>query len=155
LYEIEFKNSSFGDNATYIWDFGDGEISYEKEPKHTYFVDGFYNEIYDVKLKIKDDEGNTVTKIKALTIKGSTNYDCFTLPHLNFFVKEDGTIVFSNDYKNISVLIYSIDGRLVKDVIIDTKNKEYKVRNGRLVKGLYSIVISNESEFHSDKFIVK
>jgi len=155
LYEIEFDNSSFGDNVSYLWDFGDGNTSYEKEPKHTYYVDGFYNEIYDVKLKIKDDEGNTVTKTKALTIKGSTSYDCFNLPYLNFFIKENGTIVFSNEYEGLFLKVYSLDGRLIIDKTINTKNKEYKLKKGNITNGLYSIIISNDSEFKMDKLIIK
>ena len=153
LYEIEFENSSFGDNATYVWDFDDGSTSYEKEPKHTYLVSGAYSEVYDVKLKIRDDEGNSVTHTKTLTINGSTSYDCFQLDYLNFYVKEDGTLVFSNDYENLDICLYSVEGKLVRDITIDTKNREYKINSNGIAEGLYSIRVSNGKEIKSHKIL--
>ncbi len=39
--EVQFYNNSV-DAYTYFWDFGDGNVSSEKEPKHTYYTTGTY-----------------------------------------------------------------------------------------------------------------
>ncbi len=39
---VQFKEDSIGDIDSYVWDFGDGEISYEQEPTHTYTNPGSY-----------------------------------------------------------------------------------------------------------------
>ena len=64
-YEIEFENTSqsISDNSTeYIWDFGDGTNSKEKNPKHLFTKSG----TYDVSLIVNDltscNFGDTVTK---------------------------------------------------------------------------------------------
>ncbi|MBR8537541.1 PKD domain-containing protein [Carboxylicivirga sediminis] len=40
--EVQFYNNSI-DAHTYFWDFGDGNVSSEKAPKHTYYTPGQYN----------------------------------------------------------------------------------------------------------------
>ncbi len=49
---IEFVDLSQGDNITgWLWDFGDGQTSEEKDPKHVYGIPGNYN----VKLLVNSD----------------------------------------------------------------------------------------------------
>ena len=151
LDEVVFDNESFGDNLEYEWSFGDGSISKDKNPIHTYYVEGFFPKDYEVMLTVSDDEGNKAYHFKTLSIKGSTNYDCFNMPYLNFFVKEDGTLVFSNEYEGLSMKIYSLDGRLVRDEVINTQNREYRVSEGGIAKGIYTITISNEEESKTNK----
>jgi len=53
---VNFFGSGFDPDGTirsYIWDFGDGNKSFEQNPMHTYFQTG----IYYVKLTVIDDEG--------------------------------------------------------------------------------------------------
>ncbi len=40
--EVQFYNNSI-DAHTYFWDFGDGNVSSNKEPTHTYYTSGRYN----------------------------------------------------------------------------------------------------------------
>jgi PKD repeat protein len=35
-FEVQFQNNSSGDTATYLWEFGDGATSIEKEPAHIF-----------------------------------------------------------------------------------------------------------------------
>lgn len=39
---INFINQSFGNDISYVWDFGDGEVSEAENPVHTYEVSGTY-----------------------------------------------------------------------------------------------------------------
>lgn len=58
--EIQFESHCIdpdGDMLYYEWDFGDGNISNEQNPKHSYNKRG----IYKVKLTIKDVEGHIAT----------------------------------------------------------------------------------------------
>jgi gliding motility-associated-like protein len=46
---IEFKNTATGDFETIIWNFGDGTISSEMNPVHSYLKEGVYNVLQLVK----------------------------------------------------------------------------------------------------------
>lgn len=48
--EVQFTSTSQGDIVSYLWDFGDGQTSYEVNPFHTYSQKG----LYDVTLTIQD-----------------------------------------------------------------------------------------------------
>ena len=100
-----------------------------------------------------DDEGNSVTKTKTLTIKGSTSYDCFSIDYLNFYVKEDGTLVFSNEYSNIKLQLFTMEGRLVFNEYISTNNKKYRLKKRYLSEGMYTIRVQNDDEVKMKKMI--
>ena len=56
--EYSFDNQST-DCETYEWDFGDGTMSKDSSPSHTYYLSGIYN----VTLKgLKDGKSNVITK---------------------------------------------------------------------------------------------
>ncbi|KAA0010602.1 MAG: PKD domain-containing protein [Thermoplasmata archaeon] len=65
---IEFKDNSVdpdGSIVNYTWDFGDGNISYEKNPQHQYKEDG----VYTITLTIVDNDGDEKSVSKAILIK--------------------------------------------------------------------------------------
>jgi PKD repeat protein len=70
---ISFTDCSTGSPASWLWDFGDGEISTDQNPTHTYVKVGCYN----VKLTVKNDVGsNKMSKdgyIKTVA-KGQPTY---------------------------------------------------------------------------------
>ncbi len=58
---VTFTNSSTdadGDELTYVWDFGDGETSTDKNPTHTYKTEE--TKTYKVKLTVKDGQATDV-----------------------------------------------------------------------------------------------
>ena len=63
---VRFQNFSEGDIVRYLWDFGDGTQSVEKNPNHTYLSEG----IYSIKLNIITSSGaqGSVTKSNYITI---------------------------------------------------------------------------------------
>ena len=64
---VAFKDLSVdadGYIVNYTWDFGDGNTSYERNPKHKYAKNG----IYEVKLTIKDDDNATSSITKEIVI---------------------------------------------------------------------------------------
>jgi len=73
LDTIQFTDLSYdldGSIINYTWQFGDGSISYEKNPSHKYADDGIYN----VTLIVKDDDGATASVMKqVIVLPGDTN----------------------------------------------------------------------------------
>jgi parallel beta-helix repeat protein len=71
-------STSYGEIVNWTWDFGDGSISYEQNPMHTYIQSG----IYTVSLTVKDSYGSedTETKIDYITVNDAS-------PHQNGLAK--------------------------------------------------------------------
>ena len=74
---LHFFNTSTGNALVYHWSFGDGGISINANPSHTYATDG----LYTVKLVIVDQFGCTDSITK-------TNYVRITTPSANFTVSD-------------------------------------------------------------------
>jgi len=91
---VTFTNKS--ENATkYLWDFGDGQTSIEKDPVHTYIKAGEYK----VKLTAESIDGNKSTKIldviiidKALDARFTLNATSYDTPCVVNF-KNESTVV--------------------------------------------------------------
>ncbi|MGV8110124.1 PKD domain-containing protein [Methanospirillum sp.] len=57
---VIFNKSTIGNEVGFLWTFGDGSVSSETNPVHTYFNPGLYN----VSLTIQDEAGNNRTLTK-------------------------------------------------------------------------------------------
>lgn len=66
--KVRFQNFSTGWIARYLWDFGDGGTSLEKNPFHTYLNEG----IYTVKLNVVTSSGaqGVATKVGYIEVNG-------------------------------------------------------------------------------------
>lgn len=66
---VRFQNFSEGDVARYLWDFGDGTQTIDKNPNHTYTKEG----IYTVKLNVITSTGaqGVSTKTEYITVLNS------------------------------------------------------------------------------------
>ncbi|MEL7531593.1 MAG: PKD domain-containing protein, partial [Bacteroidota bacterium] len=81
---IDFDNTSFGTDLTYLWDFGDGTTSTLFEPQHTYNGLG----VFPVSLSLVDSLGCDTTSTIPITIAepiasiaaDTTSIDCPPLP---------------------------------------------------------------------------
>ena len=65
--EITFTSLAIDEDGTivnYTWYFGDGNVSYEPNPKHAYEKEGNYT----VKLIVTDDDGATDEKVDYITV---------------------------------------------------------------------------------------
>ncbi len=68
LDEVKFSDKSYdldGYIANYTWDFGDGNISHEKNPTHKYENNG----LYLIRLRVIDDDGSEVEISKSILVK--------------------------------------------------------------------------------------
>ncbi|RLE39908.1 hypothetical protein DRZ77_03375, partial [Candidatus Woesearchaeota archaeon] len=64
---IQFTDLSYdsdGSIVNWTWNFGDGNISYEQNPQHSYADDGIYN----VMLTVRDDDGATDSITKQIVV---------------------------------------------------------------------------------------
>ena len=115
-FEIQFLNKSFGQISSYFWDFGDGNESFEENPKHTFTAEGDY----EISLTITDVFGcSAVIKKKisvfdyylvvpnAFTPNGDGINDTFfpkfiNIESLQFWIlnKWGETVYFSDDMNN-------------------------------------------------------
>ncbi len=64
-FTFDFINRSSSDAIRYTWSFGDGKISYEKNPTHKYPAIGRYQ----VKLTVRNDNGCDSTIIKYVNVE--------------------------------------------------------------------------------------
>jgi len=72
---VQFSDNSYGAIYVWRWDFGDGKISYQRNPKHTYTQPGWYT----VTLTVDGPEGmDTCTKTNYIHVTG-TGGETFTL----------------------------------------------------------------------------
>jgi len=58
--ETGFEDRSSGDIVSWSWDFGDGQVSVEQNPFHTYTIEGNYT----VSLTVTDSNGSSDTVVK-------------------------------------------------------------------------------------------
>jgi len=63
--EAQFTSTATGSPETYYWDFGDGNYSWDKDPKHAYTTAGTYTVSHTV---IKDGVRRTKTYLDMMTI---------------------------------------------------------------------------------------
>ncbi len=72
--DVTFRNKSF--NATsYLWDFGDGNTSTEKDPVHSYFAVGNYNVTLTASDGINSDDFTLVVAIGQVFPQNLTRLD--------------------------------------------------------------------------------
>jgi gliding motility-associated-like protein len=66
---ITFNNTSTGDILTYLWSFGDGNTSTDKDPIHTYVAEG----TYEVTLTVQGPYG--CSYVDTMTVNIGKGYD--------------------------------------------------------------------------------
>jgi len=84
-FEMQFWNRSFGQISDYFWDFGDGNFSFEENPKHTYGEEGDY----EITLRVTDIYGCVSQTTKSIKV-----FDYFLVMPNAFTPNGDGI----NDY---------------------------------------------------------
>jgi PKD repeat protein len=64
--EVHFQDRSSGNIESWFWEFGDGEVSYDQNPTHTYSSPGYYT----VSLTVMDTDGYSAIETKQNFISG-------------------------------------------------------------------------------------
>lgn len=87
---VYFSSTSTGNPAHFFWDFGDGHISIEENPNHTYSTDG----IYDIRLIVANSVGaDTMIRTDYVYVTLSETCDTFHMP-----AQGTATILYSCNY---------------------------------------------------------
>lgn len=63
-FDASGSSDSDGQVVSYAWDFGDGDVSNQAQPTHTYAQDGTYH----VTLTVTDDQGSTASAEKDVSV---------------------------------------------------------------------------------------
>lgn len=125
--DIHFVNKSQGSGVlSYIWDFGDGTTSTEKNPVHQYVKGGSYN----LRLIVKNNTGciDTILKPNAITL-GNINAS-FSSPD-KICAGMPATIINSSTPSPSSVMWYFSDGdttSLLNPLKTFDKSGAYKIK---------------------------
>ncbi|MDN3602789.1 PKD domain-containing protein [Belliella kenyensis] len=100
-----FHRSPLGTQLSYAWNFGDGNVSDQRNPTHTYNIVGIGTQTVSVSLTVTDEEGNTGTRIQTLEIQRipsldmSADSNIVTFDNITYFVmceNSNSTFTFYN-----------------------------------------------------------
>ena len=107
--KVRFQNFSAGPLIRYLWDFGDGSTSIEKNPIHTYATEG----IYSVKL-------NLITSLGAQGVTTKSNYiivaDEERIPFF-YITPKEGYSKETADFLDIEPTVFKLVDQTDGDVI--------------------------------------
>jgi len=119
---IQFTDASYdsdGEIQIWLWEFGDGNISTEQHPQHTYSRYGYYN----ITLTVWDNEiaGDHITKMATINnrppiARNDTIYTSTNMPVTIPIFENDEDIDGEMNYSSLSILSYPINGTLKIDL---------------------------------------
>jgi PKD repeat protein len=148
---VKFTNNSTGGDYTY-WNFGDGTVSTEKSPTHTYVTPG----VYSVMLTVANGAcGSALAKeVHAFLTTGSS--ETVELQGVNVYPNPVVSELFiSLEYlpgKNAVARLWSPDGRLLQSIPVTAKLTQLPVE--ALSSGMYWLEIREEQQ-HAWRKVVK
>ena len=116
------SNDIDGSIINWTWAFGDGNISYQKNPEHQYTTKGQYI----VHLTVKDDNGAETTKNKTITIKPHQNLSITLtrpLPHTIYIMDKPKTLRIGKTFIlgkiTINAEVQNAEGETTVELYID------------------------------------
>ncbi len=153
LFKVITNNSP---GATHSWDFGDGDTSNFRLPKHIYAIDGVYTVEYSNSNQCRSKDTTFEVTVKTLNILENISGASLTLyPNPN-----NG--VFNLDFKglnanDISVSIVDINGRTVYNETYGTLsgNNSKAINLADVATGFYTISVEVDGATYQEKFIVQ
>ncbi len=141
--------------ATYLWSFGDGTISTDQNPVHTYSGNG----VFSVKLIVNNGCGLD-SIIKDVTLSTGVNESENQINNINItpnpVVNGKINICFGMDLNNINIKLKDITGKTVA-IISSEKNYKtgtYNFNIPALNAGVYFCVISSDELIFTRKIVV-
>ncbi|WP_347172566.1 DUF4886 domain-containing protein [Polaribacter uvawellassae] len=149
--EVTFSNTTeFADS--YVWDFGDGKTSTDKNPKHTYSTDGSY--IITLTVNRCD---KTVIKNQTITLK-TLSTQSINKGIINIYPNPTKEYLYINlPNTEVKINVFSIEGRLLFEGIKPV-NKNHQLDVSILNTGLYLLRITNvnnTSDFKNKLFVIQ
>lgn len=128
---VQFTNLTTGDGLTFSWNFGDGsEVSTQRNPTHTFSnAIGAGTQTYNVTLTVTDEDGNSDSETKPITVK--------KIPSLAVGSEQESTA-----FENLPYFIYCEN----ESIEFTFYNQELDEENN----SLYEIDWGDNSESFSD-----
>jgi len=143
---FNFSNNSI--NARdYFWDFGDGNISTETNPQHTYLSSGNFNVELVAGLRCNYDSLSTQVSATISALNES-----FAENNLQFVLIDQQLNILNLHEKTANIRVYDAKGTLVINSIVTATSEPIAVRN--LDSGLYFIHWLNKESNGVQKLFV-
>lgn len=118
MFDLDLNNLSI-DATAYEWNFGDGTISTDFEPSHTFSVDGSV----DMYLVASNDCGSDTAFFNLSSVSVDENP---TIPSLTVYPNPAADVLNigfgQNDIKLEDVRIYTLEGKLIERISANTKS---------------------------------
>jgi PKD repeat protein len=95
-----------GTVVSWAWEFGDGDVSADQNPSHHYATGE--RSVYAAKLTVTDNDGNTTSKTREITVSPAASLQCEDAPGTGQFVSCD--LVLDRD----SRVTVKLEGRSCK-----------------------------------------
>jgi PKD repeat protein len=149
--DVDFTDLSFGAN-NWSWNFGDGASSTAQNPSHNYAAPGTYT----VTLLIN----NNCSKIYQITVGSvavseiETNvFEAELMP--NPAIEQTKLTLANALSEDLQVELLSVDGRIIRNLILPARLNSLTVDCSQLAPGLYFLRLKTEQLTESIKFVVK
>lgn len=142
LDNISFIDESFdldGINALWEWDFGDGNISNEKNPTHQYKDNG----IYYITLTVKDDDGDYNSTKKEINILNIHPTPIFTYKPTDPSIND--TINFIDSSRDNDGIIISWNWDFDDGTTSNEQSPSHKFNEGKNYK-IYLTVVDDDGD---------
>ena len=88
--EVSFSNTSKGSYSNFYWIFGDGAVSRQENPKHSYLEAG----LYQVSLNIKDPSSGCQSSITS-QVEIIDTQAAYCGAYFNYFPNQDNSVTFT------------------------------------------------------------
>lgn len=151
LSKVHFTDNSTGDISTWSWDFDDGFISTDKNPRHTYLTNGTYN----VCLTVTNPWGsNQYCKNIILDGVGIEEMDLNVGSIIPNPTKGNIQVnLNSKNPSNATISIYNILGEMITEETVNNVNgsKTLTFDISNEAEGVYFIRIQSENQLISKK----
>jgi len=140
------QNNSSGTN--YTWDFGDGNVSFDEAPTHTYSSPGMYTITLTVEENGCESVYSEVIEVRATTgIEENTNeFEVITFDN-------QININFNEVLLGANLTLTDINGKQVYSEAVNTNN--VIINTEKYAKGTYLINVANDNKISSEKVIIK
>ncbi len=146
---VSFTNLSTYTNE-FSWTFGDGAVSFEKNPRHYYYMPGYY----DVTLNAINPVGcsDSVFRHNYIYVNALGVIEAIGEKRIAVFPSPSADQIYVSAPGHSDLKIYDSFGRIVKEIYIASENDK-KIDVTALKNGMYFINIMNSGKLTNLKFI--